>query len=117
MGYQQYALHSNIAFVQPSKTGRSPTYPLNPTHGDISVTDRQYQNNLHKYHLVKNMNIALKKIFIAAIDNQWIKGTKYMVMGYSKKSFVELMDWLYVWYGQIMLGYLMKNQGKYISDL
>ena len=63
------------------------------------------------------MNIALKKIFIAAIDDQWIKGTKYMVMGHSKRSFVELMDWLYVWYGQIMLGYLMKNQGKYISDL
>ena len=33
-----------------------------------------------------------------------------MVMGYANKYFVELMDWLYVWYGQITPGDLMLNQ-------
>ena len=30
--------------------------------------------------------------------------------GVCKKSFVDLMDWLYVWYGQIKPGYLIPNQ-------
>ena len=42
------------------------------------------------------MNSALKKIVVTSIDNQWIKGTKYMVMGYAKNSFIELMECLYI---------------------
>ena len=33
-----------------------------------------------------------------------------MVVGYSKKSFVEFDDWLYIQYGQIMPRDLIKNQ-------
>ena len=33
-----------------------------------------------------------------------------MVMGYKNKSFVDLMNWLYVWYGQITPRDLMQNQ-------
>ena len=33
-----------------------------------------------------------------------------MVIGYEKKSFIEFMDWLYVWYDQIKPGDLMVNQ-------
>ena len=58
------------------------------------------------------MNSALKKIAVAAIDKQWIKGGKDMVMGYTNKPFVDLMDWLYVWYRQITPGYLIRNQDK-----
>ena len=58
------------------------------------------------------MNSPLKKIFVAAIDHQWIKGEKDMVMGYENKSFVELMDWLYVWYGQIRHVDLIPNQDE-----
>ena len=50
-------------------------------YGDISIVDWKYHNNLHDYHLVKNMNSDLNKIVVAAIDEQWIKGKKYMVMG------------------------------------
>ena len=85
MGDQQYALHSPITFLLPRKLGRSPEYPINPKHGNIAVADRQYQNNLHEYHLVKNTNSALKKIFVTAIDEQWIKGVKDVMMGYANK--------------------------------
>ena len=43
MGDQQYYLHSHIKFVPPRKPGLSPTYPPNPTHGYIAVTDRQHK--------------------------------------------------------------------------
>ena len=33
-----------------------------------------------------------------------------MVMGYTNKSFVKLMDWLYVQYGHITPGDLVRNQ-------
>ena len=56
------------------------------------------------------MNSYLNKIVIRAIDEQRIKGTKYMVMGYANKSFLELMDWLYVKYGHITAGDLLKNK-------
>ena len=65
-------------------------YPLNPTHVYITVVNRKYQNKRHDCHLVKNMNIYLKKIAVTAIDDQWIKESKDMVMEYSKKSFVEI---------------------------
>ena len=39
------------------------------------------------------------KIVAAAIKEQWIKGAKDMVMGYAKKNFAELVDWLYARYG------------------
>ena len=107
---KKYILHLNTAFIPPRKPGRSPSYPLNPTHGDISVSDQQYQNNVYDYHLVKNMNSSLKKIFVADIEKQWIKGEKYTVMGYTNKSCVELMDCLYVRYGQITPGNLMQNK-------
>ena len=71
-----------------------------------------YQNHLHDYNLFKNMNIALNKIGVAAINDQWIKEEKDMVMSYTNKLFVELMDWLYVSYVQIMSWYLKKNQEK-----
>ena len=32
-----------------------------------------------------------------------------MVVGYTNKSLVELMDWLFMWYGQITPGDLMQN--------
>ena len=70
MGDQQYALHSQIVSVPPQKPGCTLAYPINPTHGNISVADQKYQNNLHNYHMVKNMNSALNKIVEAAIDNQ-----------------------------------------------
>ena len=85
MGDQQYALHYPITFSPPRKLGRSPEYPINPKHGNIAVADRQYQNNLHEYQLVKNTNSALKKIFVTAIDEQWIKGVKDAMMGYANK--------------------------------
>ena len=56
------------------------------------------------------MNIALKKISVAAIGNQWIKDEKYMVMGYANKLSINLMDRLYIRYVQITPGVLMKNQ-------
>ena len=92
MGGQKYALHSQTAFVLPRKTGHSPTYPPNPTHVNIFVSDQQYQNNLRDYHLFKSMISALSKIVVASIDYQCIKGVKYMVMAYANKSLVELMD-------------------------
>ena len=74
MGDQQYALHYQIEFFHPRKPGRIPAYPINPIHGDIAVADQQYQNDPHDYHLVNSMNISLKKIVVAVIDNQWLKG-------------------------------------------
>ena len=70
-----------------------PAYPINPSNGNVVIADQKYQNNIHDYHLVKNMNSALKKIMLSAIDDQWLKGTKDLVMGYANKMFVELMDW------------------------
>ena len=67
-----------------NKMGCSPAYLLKPTHGDIAVADRQYQDNVYDYHLVKNTNNALKKIVVADIDEQHIKGAKDMVMVYAK---------------------------------
>ena len=74
MGYQQYILHSSIGFLYPRKPGLTMVYPLNPTQSYITVADRQYQNNVYNYHLVKNMNSSLKKIDVTDIDEQWIKG-------------------------------------------
>ena len=99
MGNQKYTLHSQIAFSPPCKPGRTIVYPTNPIHGNIAVTDQQYQNNIHGYHLVKNINSSLNKMVVAAIDDQWLKGAKDLMMGYSNKTFVEIMDWLYIRYG------------------
>ena len=60
--------------------------------GNVAVADRQYQNHLCVYHLVKNMNSALNKIVIVAIEDKWINGAKDIVMGYADKSFLEFMD-------------------------
>ena len=56
------------------------------------------------------MNSALKKIFVMAIDKKWTKGAKDMIMGYANKSFVELLEQMYVQYGQITPVFLMSNQ-------
>ena len=56
------------------------------------------------------MKSAVKKFFVWAIDKQWSKGAKYMVMGYAKKSFVNILDWMYVRYDHITPGYLMQKQ-------
>ena len=76
MGDQQYAFHYQISFVPSRKPGRTSAYLINATHGEISVADQKYQNNLHNYNLVKNMNRAQKKTVVAAIDDQWLKGKK-----------------------------------------
>ena len=92
MGNQQCALHSQIAFLLPWKLGITPVYLINPTQGNISIADQQYQNNIHNYHLVKNMNSSLKKIVVAAFNNQWMKGAKDLVMVYANKKVLELVD-------------------------
>ena len=66
--------------------------------------------NLHYYQLFKNMNIAIKNFFVANINDQWIKGSKYMVMGNDRKSFILVMNWTFVRYGKITPRYLMNNQ-------
>ena len=58
----------------PRNLGRTLEYPINPTIRDIAIANQQYQNNLHNYPMVNNMSIALNKIVIVAIGNQWIKG-------------------------------------------
>ena len=58
------------------------------------------------------MNSELKKMAVSAINNQWIKGAKNLVMGFANKTFMERMDWLYTCYGKITLIHLMKNQDK-----
>ena len=65
---------------------------------------------MYNYHLVKNMNIDFRKVVTANIEKQWMKWAKDMVMGYTNKSFVKLMDWLYVQYGHITPGDLVRNQ-------
>ena len=112
MDNRKYALHSHTTLIPLRKPGHSPTYSLNPTHGDVSVADGQFQNNLHNYHLFKKMNLSLKKITFTAIDGQWTKGSKYMEMGYENKFFIKFMDWIYGRYDQITPGYLMRNQDK-----
>ena len=44
------------------------------------------------------MNIFLKKIVVAAINNQWLKGAKDLILEYANKTFLELMYWLYIHY-------------------
>ena len=56
------------------------------------------------------MNSSLRKIVVAAIDDQWLKGAKYLVMGYTNKTFVELFYWLYISYGHIKPVDLMNKQ-------
>ena len=56
------------------------------------------------------MNSALKKIVVAAVDNQWLKISKYPITGYNNKTFTDLMDCIYIHYGQITPRKLMKNQ-------
>ena len=107
---QQYSLQSLIDFVFPWNLVCAPSYLINPRHGDIAVADQQYQNNLHDYHLVNNMNIFLKKIVVAAINNQWLKGANDLILEYANKTFLELMYWLYIHYRQIYPGDLMKNR-------
>ena len=85
-------------------------YPIKPSHGDINVAYQKYYNNIHDYHLVKNMNSALRNIVIAAIDNQLLKGAKDLVVGCTNKIFVELVYWIYIYYGQIIPGKIMNNQ-------
>ena len=65
---QKYILYLNITFVPPRKPGRTPSYPLNPTHGDIAVAYQLYQNNVYDYNLVKNMSSDLKKTVFWAIN-------------------------------------------------
>ena len=110
MGNQQCVLHCQILFVPPWKPGCTPEYPINPTHEEISISGQQYQNNLHAYHLVNNMNSSLKKIVVTAINEQWLKGANKLLMGYADKTFLEQMDWLYIHYGKIMPRDLIKNQ-------
>ena len=50
------------------------------------------------------MNSALNKIFASEIDNQWLKVMKDLVMGYNNKMLVEMIDWLYIIYGNITPG-------------
>ena len=83
---------------------------IKPTHGYITIADQQYLNNIRDYHLFKNMNSVMKKIVVAGIDEQWLKRAKNIVGRYTNKTIVELMDWIYICYGQITLGELMKNQ-------
>ena len=47
---------------------------------------------------------------LVAIYNQWWKSAKYLVVGYKNKTFVELMYCLYIRYGRITPGELMKSQ-------
>ena len=56
------------------------------------------------------MNSDLKKILVSEIDDQWLKGAKDLVMGYYNKTFVELVDCIYIHYGKTTPGYQMKNQ-------
>ena len=56
------------------------------------------------------MNSALKKIFVADIDKQYIKGAKVIVMGYANRAFVKMVRWLYVRCFQITPGHHMRNQ-------
>ena len=53
-----------------------------------------------------------KKNVAVSIDDQWIKGARDMVLGYANNSFVQLMDWFYIWYVQIMPRDLLINQDK-----
>ena len=121
-GNQKYALHSQILFILPQKPGRTPAYPINPSHGNIGVAYQKYENNIHDYHLVKIMNSFLKNIVVAAIDNKWLKGVKDLVMRYTNKMFVELTDWIYIHYGKITPGEIMNNQdttqaSNYVEEL
>ena len=53
-----------------------------------------------------------KKNVAVSINDQWIKGARDMVLGYANNSFVQLMDWFYIWYVQIMPRDLLINQDK-----
>ena len=85
-------------------------YTINPSHGDIAIVDPQYNNNLHYYHLFKNMNSDMRDIIVSSINNLRLKGSKYLVVGYTNKTSVEIMYWLYIFYGKITPNELMKNQ-------
>ena len=103
-------LISNL-YHQGNRDSHQHTPPTPRTATLLSQTDNT-KKNLHNYHLVKNMNRYLKKISVAAIYDQRIQGAKYMVIGYANKSFVELMDWIYVRYEQIIPRDLMRNQDE-----
>ena len=77
MGKQQYAIHSHIEFVSPRKPGCSPTNPLNTTRGNIAVSYQQYQNNLHDYHLIKNMISVLKQLLSQLSTSSGLRGIRH----------------------------------------
>ena len=56
------------------------------------------------------MNSDRKDIIVASINDLRLKGSKYLVVGYTNKTSVEIMYWLYIFYGKITPDELMKNQ-------
>ena len=72
------------------------------------MTSISHNNNAKTTYI----NITHKIIIIVAIDSQWVKGAKDMMLEYARMFFFKLMDWLYVRCIQITPGDLLRNQEK-----
>ena len=98
-----YATLSNTPFIFPADPGPLPQFSPNiqytAVHRDTIIQEHKEQR--HLYDTITNVDLALKKLVLAAIDDVYLNEKKHRYTGYLNISTLDLLTHLMQRYGKI----------------
>lgn len=103
-----YANVHATAWEDPTPPGALPD-PTSRTAAQISADERQHEKHTYAYNVFCNLNKALKKQLVSAIDPLYLASQRDQHSGFARKSAKELLLFLFKNYGEISKQQLQEN--------
>ena len=108
-----YATINAIPWIDPPNPGATPVIPPNATSAQIGEAVRVHTENLRQWREFTNLQQALKKQLIAAVNPIYFRAIKHRHVGFANHSIREMLTHLIDQYGAITPIDLQNNMADF----
>jgi hypothetical protein len=108
----EYLARAGTAFHRPIRPGPQPDHPAGTSGAQITANNRAYDRTLATYRTYKQVDAALRKQIIQAVEPTFYSDLRDKVFGYTDISCIVFLNHLQTSYGTITAADLETNRNK-----
>ena len=113
----EYALISNVPFIQPTLPPQDPPYPQGATQHQITAIDRVHTDQWRRYNEAVAIEQALKKQLTETIDRLYLNQRLNNVTGILTGPLHATITWLLQHYGRVNYSEVVDEQAVLVKYL
>lgn len=104
------ALQGAVAYVAPANPGVQAAIAAGATAIQITQANRQHDKSLERFSIHNNVNLELKRLILAAVDESYVSSLRHPLLNFAQVSVLDLLTHLNTAYSEITQEVLERNR-------